>query len=243
MKLISLNIEGDKHLPEVIRLLQQESADIVCLQEVFEADLEEIQEKVDLENVEYVPLMKIESFPNIASLAPKGKWGIAILSKNLPIKTDAFFYVGSDSNTPVFENSPNSNNRAVLVAQINIEGSLFTVATTHLTWAKATEVSTLQLKHADLILDYLNQFADFILCGDFNAPRELPTYKKLADRLIDHLPSTITSTIDPNLHRVKGLSLVVDSVFSTPHYSLTDMKVVSDVSDHKALIASILKKN
>ena len=39
MKLISLNIEGSKHLERIIPFITKESPDVLCLQEVFKADL------------------------------------------------------------------------------------------------------------------------------------------------------------------------------------------------------------
>ncbi|MEA2056412.1 MAG: hypothetical protein U9O78_01685, partial [Patescibacteria group bacterium] len=36
MKLISVNIEGDKHLDKVLPFLKKEQANVICLQEIYE---------------------------------------------------------------------------------------------------------------------------------------------------------------------------------------------------------------
>ena len=40
LKLLSLNIERDKHLPKVVVLLKKEKPEVICLQEVQEPDFE-----------------------------------------------------------------------------------------------------------------------------------------------------------------------------------------------------------
>ena len=39
-KLISLNIEGHKHLERFLPYIKEQKADIICLQEVFESGME-----------------------------------------------------------------------------------------------------------------------------------------------------------------------------------------------------------
>lgn len=48
MKLISLNIEGDKHLDKIIKFLEKEKADVFCFSEIFEEDIKHIKPLVDM---------------------------------------------------------------------------------------------------------------------------------------------------------------------------------------------------
>ena len=78
-----------------------------------------------------------------------------------------------------------------------------------------------------------------MFCGDFNAPRGGEVFDQLASHYSDCVPPEITTTIDQELHRAKGLQYVVDSIFSTDQYRLEDVRVQSGVSDHCALIGRV----
>jgi hypothetical protein len=60
--------------------------------------------------------------------------------------------------------------------------------------------------------------------------------------LIDHLPANVTSTLDPQFHRAKGLEYVVDTIFSTPEYEVTEVRVLNGISDHKGIVARVERR-
>lgn len=243
LKLITLNIEGDNHLSTVSDFLKTQKADVVCFQEIFETDLNYFKELLNIDHVVFAPLMNVTSEPNEARLSSKGNWGIAIFSQSKPLLSESHYYSGSRANVPLFDSQPNSNNRAIVSVKIMNDDSVFTIITTHFTWASAELdfVSKLQLDHLKKMKQLLSGYEDYVLCGDFNAPRGKEIYGKISQNLIDHLPKTVVSTIDSSLHKVKGLSLVVDSVFSTPEYIVKEINVIDGVSDHKAIVAKIDK--
>ncbi len=78
-----------------------------------------------------------------------------------------------------------------------------------------------------------------MLCGDFNAPRGGPVFDKLADHLADNIPPAATTTIDPNLHRSGALELVVDGLFTSPHFTASDVALHPGLSDHQGVTATI----
>ena len=116
LKVLSLNIEGDNHLDRVIRIIKIEKPDVACLQEVFKADIHYLQGALGM-CVNYTPLMSIK-YANTNNLAPKGLWGLLMLTRNDPLRSYAKYYVGKADDIPIFDGSPNSNNRAVLVADL-----------------------------------------------------------------------------------------------------------------------------
>ncbi|HEY5810705.1 MAG TPA: endonuclease/exonuclease/phosphatase family protein, partial [Povalibacter sp.] len=91
----------------------------------------------------------------------------------------------------------------------------------------------------------LAAYPDYVLCGDFNAPRGRPLFSLFTDELglTDHLPPTVTTTIDPQLHRAGALQLVVDTIFSTPHYQVEDVQVLEGISDHKGILATLRRRS
>lgn len=49
LKIISLNLERSKHLHLNLPFFQRENPDVLCLQEVLEADIDRIVQETDLE--------------------------------------------------------------------------------------------------------------------------------------------------------------------------------------------------
>ena len=79
-----------------------------------------------------------------------------------------------------------------------------------------------------------------IICGDFTAPHgaEIMTY--IGNVIESRMPTGVETTLDPQLHRVKGVKLVVDNIFSRPGLRPAEFQVVGGLSDHKALVTRFL---
>lgn len=234
LKILSLNIERDKHLPKVFNLLKKEKPEVVCLQEVQEPDFEVLKEKFGLEGF-FVPM---DSFLRNENGKPElVRQGIAYCS-NLPIlKMESLFYVGKG--TAPTHNSGNDVDRVLVLGQVEKEGEKYTIATTHFTWADDGGVNEEQRRDLKQLLKLLRQKGELVLCGDFNAPRGREIFTILSSYLKDNIPPEVQTTLDPKLHRAGTLPYVVDYMWSTPSYKVTKVKVVSGVSDHMAIVAEI----
>ena len=79
-----------------------------------------------------------------------------------------------------------------------------------------------------------------IFCGDLNTPRGFEIWNDLSKTYTDNIPQEIDTTIDKNLHK-SGLDirLVVDALFTSSHYSIRNVKVVPNTSDHMAVAADL----
>ena len=58
LKLACINIEGDKHLERVKNFLEKEQAEVICLQEVFEKDIESLKSTLYPYHI-FAPMMKL----------------------------------------------------------------------------------------------------------------------------------------------------------------------------------------
>jgi hypothetical protein len=74
-----------------------------------------------------------------------------------------------------------------------------------------------------------------------NAPRGKESFSRLAKKYKDNIPPEYKTSIDQNLHKVKGIQFMVDGLFTTPSYKASDVKLVDGVSDHMAVVAEITK--
>ena len=238
IKLISLNIEGHKHLDRVIPFFKKQKADVICLQEVFKNDLPFIEKSLQMKTV-FIPLWRVRQTTDYQP--GNDLFGLAILSSLDLNQSQHQYYSHQPSLVPKYTGS-GTYNHVLLWVTVHKNKIPFTIANTHFTWAMPKQADQIQKKDLKKLLAILKTIPQFVLCGDFNAPRGQKTFGTLASLYQDNIPSRITTTIDPQLHKAGPLPLVVDGLFSTPHYLVKNVKVQCDLSDHCAIVSNIYQK-
>lgn len=238
LKLLFVNIEGDTHLKRVVPFVLEKKPDVLCMQEVLEKDVPLFKETFKMDGL-FVPSIYIKN-PNTVNLTPGTNLG-GLLLTNLPIQNkDHTTYVQDGSGIPVFsQENASGGNKTIISATVTKNNTDFRVITAHFTWSPNGEASPIQKEHIGKLLSALEQYDEFVLCGDFNAPRGKEIWEKIAGKYKDNIPLEITTTMDQNLHKVKGLEYVVDGIFTTPQYRAHNVQVIDGVSDHMALYAEI----
>jgi len=243
MKLISLNIEFNKHLDLVLPFLERERPDVLCLQEMLEEDFLKFKQATGLEGI-FRPWSYILTSYH-ADLNGQ-KQGVAIFAKNIADSGFAF-YVGSGENVakpfPEYASSEEFRKNKVLVWAdvIDAKGKQLRFATTHFPVTKEGASTPEQLAALDALCPILDTLGEFVLCGDLNAPRGNETFARLAKRYKDNIPEEYATSLDQNLHRVRGLIYMVDALFTTPSYAASEVRLADGVSDHMAIVAHIEK--
>lgn len=239
MKFVSINIEGNKHFDRIFPFLAAEKPDALALQEVFEVDLEKIKQIAGFKNYIFYPQANV--FRENIHLPARGWWGVAIFADEI-LESQAEIYVKHGLEKPEFfaNENPNSMNRVLLVAKILIKGKVFDIATTHFTWSGGPAVSDEQRVNFQALKKALNKFPELIFCGDLNTPRGFELWDDLAKIYTDNIPATIDTTVDKNLHKSGiDICLVIDALFTTPHYVAKNVRVVPNTSDHMAVVAEV----
>lgn len=244
MKLISINIEEEKHLDSVQRFLEQEHPDVVCMQEVHEVDLQEFARKLGMQAV--MGQMSLMGRGDHMK-PPFHPFGIGILSR-FPIQNIRRAYYQEQEGPPknyVFNGNPREDYHLLLYANIRKGNTNFTIGTTHFIWTPDGEADDLQRENLEKLLAILKDIPEFVFCGDFNAPRGREIFDTIAQHYKDNIPQQYTTSIDVNLHRLgeklRGEPLMVDGIFSTRHYNVQNVRLVEGVSDHMAVVAEISK--
>ena len=244
LKLISLNIEGHKHLAKVLDFLQAEAAEVICLQEVFGVDVPVLAANLKMEYL-FVPLSLVTKVNEHMSHA-LGELGLAILYRVKLLKSESEYYVGNRKKLPIFFENENSNsmNRVLLWIKFEFDGQKMMLATTHFTWAPEGKFTKEQQADWLNFQQSLSKFPELILTGDFNSPRTSGgVFEQLAAKYQDHIPQEVKTTIDGRVHKSgKDLQLVVDGLFTSPEYLAQEVEVKRAGSDHLAVIAIISKK-
>jgi len=238
MKLISLNVEGTKHVLQVTKFLESQKADVVCLQEVTESMLE-ILKKLGY-HTHFLPYC----------IHNNELEGIVITSK-LPSQFSSHYYYFPEWGITErdIQNLRETYAQGIVTARIETGTGIYTIATTHFTWNKEGEVaSENQRTDMSALLSFTKQLPPHILCGDFNIPRNHnPLYEQLLSGYVDAIPRQYTSSLDKNIHRCGSDnskahlfdSFMVDYIFTMKPYTATDVHLVFGVSDHAAVTATI----
>jgi len=245
MKLITINIEGSKHLETVIPFISTELPDVLCLQEVCETDC------LKFENLGY----DIRFVP--ATLRPAETTyseGIVIGVRNktsMIHATRQYHLIDPTGAIQEFNNQAEDFgfNNPCMVADITSDGGDFRIGTTHFVWTPHGPTPTdTQRKGMDRLLAYMRTEHAHVLCGDFNIPRNLnPLYDVLTKEYVDAIPKKYTSSLDENLHRLKDshdrreifTSYMVDYILTKQPYEASDVRLVFGVSDHAAVVATV----
>ena len=103
IQLISVNIEGDKHIARIHKLIKKTHADVVCLQEIFEDDFNSFKNTFGHEGV-FIPMGYKNSFYHPPVFHNK-LFGLAILIKFPITKKITSYYIGTPEHIPLFETS------------------------------------------------------------------------------------------------------------------------------------------
>lgn len=233
LKIVSLNIEQDRHFDRIIPFLKQHKPDVILLQEVLDTDMTFLEEALHMQSA-FSPssyLMRENSLPQV---------GVATLSA-LPMTHQKVFYRGSEENLPTIkEGEAHKMARSLLITTVNKNDTNFRLVNVYFTWSPNAQPNAMQYEDLDAISKVLSPRSQFVLCGDFNAPRGTPIFDAFAARYKDNIPPHITTTIDKNLHRAGDLNIVVDGLFTTPSYEVIGIELFDGVSDHWGLVAEVV---
>jgi endonuclease/exonuclease/phosphatase family metal-dependent hydrolase len=233
IKLLQLNIEKDKHLDKIEPFLQGQDISVACFEEVPETLVNPLAEAMRAPHFSFFPTLRSKGIPE----------GLMIASTH-PLKDIKSYHYAGD---PVLHDHIKGSAypevgtfmRAALFATVAAPSASFRIGATHFTWTPDGSVTDEQRKHLEQLFAALSEEPEFILCGDFNAPRGGETWERIAARYRDTIPQEITSSLDGSLHRAGELPYVVDGIFSTPHYSVTNVERHCGISDHCGFTAMV----
>ena len=245
LKLISLNIEGSKHLQKIRSFLEKERPEVLCLQELCEVDVPFFE-----------TLLGMSSFFVPMAVGKQGPSGVGIFATVPFVETAIHRYGGAEDGGGMIDGSNKetlhtSQRFALARAVVEHEGERFQILTTHFPVTKQGQPTDYQRDDMRAVLAILAGLGDFVLAGDFNAPRILgghpgEIFGMLASAYTDSIPATYETSLDLTLHRAVGQGLaheiadkMVDGLFTTPGYVAHDVRLHAGVSDHQAIVATI----
>ncbi len=240
IKLIQLNIEESRHLGRIIPFLEEMQPDILCLQELNKKDIPHILDALS-ETATHV-------FTPMMQASERDVIGIGIFSSFSIRTTFTHPYtdpqgIGRIRDNTTTHTKHDTETRSVTGIDVETDEGTFRILTTHFTWSTDGQPDDYQRKDAASLFSILETLGDFVLTGDFNAPRGGEIFTFFAEKYKDNVPAKYKTSIDGTLHKAGPLPYMVDGIFSTPAYDVHDVEMIFGVSDHCALVADITKKS
>ncbi|TSC68774.1 MAG: endonuclease/exonuclease/phosphatase [Parcubacteria group bacterium Gr01-1014_56] len=249
IKLVSLNIERSRHVDLILPFLARVKPGVVCLMELMEHDIPAIAAVVGEHHV-FEPMCYMEHKGE-----KPGLQGVAIFSR-FPLKNiETHYYHGEKGVLHTFDgdNIAATNNHMLLIAEVDTGDAVYKFATTHFPVTPKGLPDDVQRKSVKSLLKILKSQGEIVFCGDFNAARGGEIAAELIAEYKDNVPPSYTMSLDVSFHRASAETLaanaramgvpgqMVDYIFSTPGYSVTNLTMESGLSDHQALIATVSK--
>lgn len=236
LKLISINIENEKHIEKVCDFILREKPDVLCLQELLERDVPVFEKALDARGV-FAPMgiLPVASSHEIM--------GVGIFSPLPMSNIQSHYYARYGEHLRLWINeTTNPTDRVLLSAKIIVDETPHTIATTHFTWTPDGQSTERQRRDLAALFAVLATHEDILFCGDMNAPRGRETFDTIARRYQDHIPRQYATSLDPELHRTRGEKrYMVDGLFGTAHYKTENVRLQNGISDHMAIVATISK--
>ncbi len=243
IRFASVNIERNKHLGRVVPFLKNFKPDALCLQEILECDIALFEKELDM-HYTFVPESRMHvNFFDLTT--PLTSEGVAIFTSVPPVNVRTDYYRGNPGEVPIYSKDEQGNvtSNFILLSVEAIFGNVsYTFSTTHFIWTRDGMANDEQREDIKKILGFFENMPEFILAGDFNAPRGREIFSEIASRYKDNIPAHYTTSIDKNFHKAGDLQLMVDCLFSTPQYEVSDVKLNEGVSDHMAITALVAKR-
>ena len=249
ISVLQANIYANTYKETLFPYLQKNDFDILCFQEITgpnakfgninssEDNYDELKELLD---EKYTSVLQItERFTN----DPNTYFANAIFyKKNFVLKNKHEVFMNKRS-TPFAADSKayEKLSRALLDIELEKNGKIFHVLTTHFAWGGTLYEKPHQTEQGRIMLEYIKSVEEpFIFTGDFNLDPQQPTIKALgnyARNLV--VENGITNTLNPRIHSAKHMfpkGGAVDFVFVSRDIEVTQFTIVEeDISDHFAL--------
>ena len=251
LSLVSINIEGSKHLDTVEAFLRERNPDVVCIQELCEHDIPRF-EAIMGAPLYFARMVNLRPGSPLSLREESAPLGIGVCARTPILRQVTHTYHAPEGELGEFNESDDdvhlkrrTQNLALVVSDIEKDGVLYRVGTTHFTWTPKGGADEYQRTDVRALLSITEAEAPLILCGDFNAPRGGEIFSVLLENFKDNIPSHFNTSIDVTLHRSGKArprdfdDKMVDGLFTSPEYAAKYVDLVFGVSDHAAIVATL----
>ena len=242
MKLLQLNIWAGRLLNPILKLVEEEQPDILCLQEVYSSS--DTMLKVNGGMYSSLELIKQKAGHDHSFLSPtfslnlsnhKLYFGNAVISR-FPLANTKEVFVCSEyaAEIDLTQREPNIRNLQIVTAQI--DGESLVIANHHGYWDRDPLGNQTSIDCMQKVADALKPVqGPLVLAGDLNLKPPSPAMR-VFDGFLEDLTATYNVKSTLSLVSPYG-DVACDHILVSPQIKVNGFRVAEAiVSDHKALI-------
>jgi endonuclease/exonuclease/phosphatase family metal-dependent hydrolase len=241
MKILQLNIWLGRLLNQVEALIEKEQPDILCLQEVLDAEgtiylpdqvFDSLKRIKKTSGLSYDFFSPTNSF-QVAGV--QGHFGNAILSR-YPLKHVETIFTNNAHNTIAQESDHIPNIRNLQITQVDTPDGVVTVFNHHGHWEPNQFGSPTSVEKLQIVADQVRkQVGPIIVAGDFNVVAESDAMRVFDNLLVDLTAEHNITTTLSQFGKVSDVAC--DHILINDEISPLEFRVCEElVSDHKGLI-------
>lgn len=246
LKVITVNTWGGRLLDSLSAFLKKENADIVFLQEVYNAEDSKLEPRFRLlsEFLSRLPYSYHAYAPTFLDTRSVGDviCGNAILSK-FPITDqsytpfDVLFGKYDEESLDNFEYLPTNMQRAAL----EFAGKTLNVFNVHGIWGFDGKDSERRMNMSNIIVKQILGKENVIMGGDFNLLPNTKTIANIEKHVESVFKNQLTSTFNMAHKDKPGYAVsAVDMIFVSPNIKVLEHYMsMDDVSDHRPLVCKL----
>lgn len=241
VNIMQWNVWYKANAADVLRVIQDQNADILCLQEVTTRS-------------RYNPGVDVPAA--IAALGYEHRFAVTIEREGEDYKQEGCgifskFPIRSHRQVVIQHADPTAQpvpqyDRVYLEVVTDTPTGPLTVGTTHLSYSPKFEMSDARLLEGDRLLEAIGSIGSrFILTGDFNALPDSALVQKLLTRFSNagpdlNVPTWTTKPFSYHGHIAEGLHWRLGYILTTDDVTLQEARAGStDVSDHLPIISTL----
>ncbi len=235
LTVLTWNIWGGRNRNAVIQFLQQNTWDIIALQEVTQREIngDEINDAEELAKALACEYYYERSFRTDRH-TPVYDLGNALLSRH-PIK-DRNVYTLSDMSS--YKKNSTTEPRNAVEITISVNQKDLHILSTHIGYDDLLGEGELQKKQIEELLQHVPK-KNTILMGDFNSTPNSSIVKRVTDHFV-HSDTDLSANSWTNLKKTDNPQYRIDYIFTTPDITTHEFHLgKSDASDHLPLIAQV----
>jgi endonuclease/exonuclease/phosphatase family metal-dependent hydrolase len=244
--ILSLNVwEGGLLWNNISQFLQKENADIMCLQEVFDSDLKQLNRFQTMKNLRNLfPAYHYSYAPQMHEICTDGEGdsGNAIFSRFPLTQPHTVFLRGTYEK--IIRDESKGFTRYPSNAQFvrtTINDKTLHIGNVHGVWNTHGKDTPERLRMSELIINEITGKKPLILAGDFNLNPDTESVHLIEKQLVNVCKENIISTFNMKYKNDPGFATaIVDMFFASPNISIISKRIPDDdVSDHKPLIVEV----
>lgn len=234
LKIVTLNCWLANRKKQMMEFLIDERPDVLLLQEfpkrIDENLLSEMEDSLGMKG-EFEAMWEIDNW---------GELGLAIFSKGDWKSVEREFYFKNKLTWSEFPKAGEWEFPGLLLAgELEFDKKTLWISTTHFVWSLYPQVTEEQKVAGKNLLKTIEKYDRLILGGDFNITRESEIYQMLISQFIDDMPDNVRTTLQPEVHRSRGLELAVDFMFHKGEMNKLEVKVpMVKASDHLPVVVT-----